>query len=149
MGWPWGVAIATLACLARAAAAEPAPDASSGAEDHEIKLAERDQARVGDARALSLTITPRPGYSISQQGPLSVELAVEPADGVALPIQRYHRRHAADAHADAPRFDLRYRAVKPGQYALRVGLRFWVCGNATCWPLRVFRTVQLDVRSAP
>ena len=149
-GWPARVLVAALACLARTAAAEPGPDGSDDRdlhEFHEIRLAERDEARPGDARALSLTIAPRPGYSISRKGPLIIDVAAEPGAGIEVPRQRYLRRHAADAHADAPRFDLRYRAVSAGHHALRVRLRFWVCGDATCWPVRALRMVHIEVRS--
>lgn len=118
------------------------------AHDYRIMLASSDNAHVGDSRSLSLTISAQPGYVISRQGPLLVTLATRPDSGVSVPRQRYLRQHAADSRADSPRFDLYYKALRPGQYTMNVELRFWVCGSVTCRPVRTTRAVRLDIRIA-
>jgi hypothetical protein len=118
---------------------------SEAPADYDITLANGAAATAGDRGAVSLTITPRPGLTISSKGPLIVDLSVAPAEGIGLPRRRYQRRDAADVRAGAPRFDLRYHAAEPGEYAMRVSLLFWVCGRHSCWPVRTERTVPIAV----
>lgn len=127
----------------------PRPAVSGAPEDHEIKLAASDEARVGETRSLSLTIAARSGYTISRDGPLYIDLSDSGAEPriIELPKQRYERSDAADVHADAPRFDLRYRARAAGQTTVHVALFFWVCGARVCWPVSESRDVRIDVRA--
>ena len=118
--------------------------------DHAVKLAESDRANVNDNRSLSLTISPRPGHVISDEAPLLVELTVAQGTNESRPLElprtRYRRRHAADARADAPRFDLRYRALLTGEHTLSVRMRFWVCDARSCRPVDERRAVQISIR---
>ena len=100
---------------------------------------------VGDERALALTIAPRPGYAISRDGPLVVTVVVRPDQGLELRRRRYLRRHAADARAASPRFDLAYRAARAGRYTVVVEVRFWLCRQRTCRPVRAKRRVGIEV----
>jgi len=109
---------------------------------YDIRLdPERIEARQGDEGALSLTIAPVAGLRIDRRGPLRIDLTVAPSEGLELVRSRYRRKHAADARADAPRFDLRYRAQTPGAYRVSLELRFWVCRKHTCWQAREQREV--------
>lgn len=142
----WRLAI--LASVAFHAWLAAAP-AYADAQDHDIRLPAQDQAITGEPRSLSLTIAPLPGHTISREGPLMVDLDTAPDSGLHLPRRRYQRRDAADARAEAPRFDLRYRADAPGRHALRVDLRFWACARRTCRPVHVTRTVTIEASAPP
>lgn len=117
--------------------------------DHDLRLPAQDAAVAGEHRALSLTIAPRPGHTISRDGPIAIELRTGADSGVQLPRHRYQRRDAADPHADAPRFDLHYRAQTPGRHLVTVDVRFWVCARRTCRPVRATREVTIEVAPAP
>ncbi len=113
--------------------------------EYEIVLPAEVESLPETAETVSLTIAARSGYSISQDGPLVVKLTIAPEDGVKLPKRQYTREDAADARAANPRFDLRYRTAKVGEYRLTVGVRFWVCTRRTCRPVRETREVAIRV----
>jgi hypothetical protein len=124
------------------AAAEPEPE-------YELRLPELVTGVPDRAGTVSLTITPRPGFRVDADGPLRIEVSVEPAAGLDLPRRRYARRDAADAQAEAPRFDLRYLPRAPGAYRLHLDLAFWMCGRHTCSPARARRAVAVQVEAPP
>ncbi len=111
-----------------------------------ITIPEAVDAEIEAAAAVSLSIAPREGYTISRDGPLLIELSAAPADALALPRRRLQRRDAADAAADAPRFDLRFKARREGDHRLDVSLRFWICARRTCRPVRTQRSVTIRAR---
>lgn len=117
--------------------------------DHEIKLADTDEAVVGTARALSLTVAPAAGYTISRDAPLTITVSSAAGAGIEPIGRRYQHRDAADQQADAPRFDLRYKAVRAGSYELGVRLAFWVCLRHTCRPVSRDHTVRVTVVPRP
>jgi len=141
----WAVAGALGALMAGAPRAAGAP-ARPG---YTIALPERFDLVAARAAAVSLTIAPEPGYVISRSGPLRIALSAEPPGAVELPRRRYHRAHAADRLAEAPRFDLAVRAVTPGRHRLTIDLLFWLCRGRTCRPIRAERTVAIEVQAAP
>jgi hypothetical protein len=115
---------------------------------YDIKLAPASvEAVTGAEGEVSLTIAPAEGYSIDRDGPLRITVAVEPAEGLDVPRRRYRRDDAADVRAEAPRFDLRYKAVKDGDYVMTIAARFWICRRYTCRSVREKRRVP--VRVAP
>ncbi len=125
------------------------PSEKQAADDpvgYEIRLDPGTVADVGEMRSVSLTIAPRPGYSVSREGPLLVVLGATPATGLGLLRKRYQRRDAADTHAEAPRFDLRFRGQRAGRYTLMVAMRFWVCGNHSCRPIRIRQSTAVEIR---
>ena len=117
---------------------------------YELRLEPRAvEARPGVEGAVSLTIAPHAGYSIDRDGPLLVRVSVEPGEGLELPRAHYRRADAADALAEAPRFDLRYRPVTAGDYSLRIEARFWVCRRYTCRGAHETRQVAIHVTEPP
>jgi len=146
-GWIPGIAVvvAVAGVVAMGPSLAAAQPSSGPGADHVVILADSDTAVRGDNRALSLAITPSPGYSISRDGPLTVALSVTPDEGITLPRRTYQRRHAADPRAASPRFDLAYGADRAGRYTMTVSLGFWICGKHTCWPVRHTRRVQITV----
>ena len=119
------------------------------ADDHELKLPAEHHARPGDRGAVSLLVSPKAGYTISRDAEVAVDLTVRPAEGLELPRRRYRRKDAADARADAPRFDLAFTATRAGVYTLTVDARFWVCAKHTCRPVSERRTVTIHVEAPP
>ncbi|MEM9489609.1 MAG: hypothetical protein AAGC55_10720 [Myxococcota bacterium] len=140
---------AMLAGVVIVIATAPAATSAQAADDHDIALTDRDSAVVGDTRALILTITPRPGYTISRDGPLTIALTASPSEGLIVPRRRYQRRHAVRAQSAAPTFELVYRAARAGRYTLTVEIHLWLCGAQTCRPVRATRRVQIELTERP
>jgi hypothetical protein len=134
-------ALAVVVATALPAAAAPRPG-------YTISLPEQIELAAGQGGEVSLTIAPQAGYTISRSGPLRVSLSAQPVDAVELPRRRYQRAHAADRLAEAPRFDLAVRGVRPGRHRLAIDVLFWVCRGRTCRPIRAERAVAIEVRPA-
>ena len=129
----------------------PAIAAGEEAESgYELRLSpEAVEVDVGAAGAVSLTIVLRPGYTIDRDGPLRIRVEVEPAEGFDVPKKRFRRKHAADARAESPRFDLRYKAAAAGDYTVAIDARFWICRRYTCRAARETRRVPVRVTKSP
>jgi len=138
------VATALVLSIAGVAAA----DASAGGFELRLEPSSVD-ATTGEEGAVSLTIAPAAGYTIDRDGPVRVRVTVEPDKGLELHQTRYRRADAADARADAPRFDLRWRAASAGNYELRIDARFWVCRRYTCRAAVEQRTVPVRITDPP
>jgi hypothetical protein len=100
-------------------------------------------AEVDAAGSVSLAIGVREGYRISRDGPVVIDLSADPPAALALPHRRLQRRDAADAQADAPRFDLRFKARAEGDCKLTAAVRFWLCAHRTCRPVRAAATIAI------
>jgi hypothetical protein len=127
--------------LAGTAAGEAAPDYRL---DHPPEVA----VEVGRPGSASLTIVPRAGRTVSRSGPILIALRAEPDGAIELPRRRYRRADAADARAEAPRFDLRMIARGPGDHRLEAEVRFWLCGRRVCWPVRDRLSIRVHVGAA-
>jgi hypothetical protein len=79
--------------------------------------------------------------AISKDGGLVIDLM--PETGVSIRKRRLGRGDAADPEADAPRFAVPVHADAAGDHAIRVHVRFWVCGTHVCRPVDVRRTVTV------
>ena len=84
-----------------------------------------------DRQTLSLSILPRPGYRLGADTPVLVRL-----DGTAveLPRKLYRRRDAVDPRAEAPRFEVPFRAPSAGA-RIDAELTFYICKAARCRPV--------------
>ena len=69
---------------------------------------------------------------------------VAPA-GISLRKRRLGRGEAVDPEADAPRFAVPVRATEPGEHAVKIRVRFWVCGGKACRPIDVRRAAVVAV----
>lgn len=128
------------------AVGQPAPPARPKLPpDYRIKLAPKLAAEQGKPATVSFTLAAQPGYTISRDGPLVLDLGVLPKQGLLPRRHHYRRKHAADARADSPRFDLTLSPTSAGTYRLDVTARFWVCARYTCRPVRDRRTVAVTV----
>jgi hypothetical protein len=131
------VAIATVAALAACTSAR------ADETGFEVRVAPELALEPGASGAISVAIVPTAGRTVSADGP--VRLSVTAPDGVGLPRRRYARKDAADPAADAPRFDVRVKAREPGDHAVELDVRFWLCGSRVCRPVTVIRTVTVHV----
>lgn len=111
----------------------------------ELRVGSELTVEQGASGAISVAIVPAAGRTISADGP--VRVAVTAPDGVGLPRRRYTRKDAADPAADAPRFDIRVKAREPGDHAVALDVRFWLCGSRVCRPITATRTVTVRVPS--
>jgi hypothetical protein len=133
----WLAVVAAGGC-ARAAADEP---------EVTLRVAGEVTVAVGAVAALSVTVTPAPGRTVSADGPLRLEVVA--GDGLVVGRRRHGRRDAADPAADAPRFDVRVRGRAAGDHALTLAARLWLCGPRMCRPVRLERTVTVHVEAPP
>lgn len=121
--------------------------ATASAESWDLKIPERVEMTTTAGGTLPINITVDRGMSLSKDASIVIDLAPEP--GVTVKRRRLGRTDAVDPEADAPRFAVPLRAENPGDFALRVRLRFWVCGQKVCKPVDAKRTVTIAVIASP
>ncbi len=80
---------------------------------------------------------------LSRDADLIVDLA--PETGITIKHHRLGRGEAVDPEADAPRFAVPVRADAPGDHAVAIEVRFWLCGTHVCRPIDVKRSVSVTV----
>ncbi len=136
-----------LGVLAAAVVASRAGSGAAATDDYRISIDGAVTVTEGQRTVVSLTVAARSGYSISHDGPLTIQLSATPDGALTLPRSRYHRADAADAHAENPRFDLALVAGAPGQATLTVDTHFWVCAKKTCRPVRDQRQVHVTIQA--
>jgi hypothetical protein len=85
-----------------------------------------------DRQTLSLSILPRPGYRLGAETPVIVHLD---GSGVDLPRKLYRRQDAVDPRAEAPRFEVPFRAIVTSGARIEAELTFYVCKAARCRPV--------------
>jgi hypothetical protein len=84
-----------------------------------------------ERQTLSLSILPRPGFRLGADTPVLVRL-----DGTAveLPRKLYRRQDAVDPRAEAPRFEVPFRATATGA-RIDAELTFYICKSSRCRPV--------------
>jgi len=127
-----------LAALAIAARAE-----AQRQPGWEVRVAERVELAPGASGSIAISIAVDRGLTVSKDASVIVDL-VAPA-GVALRKRRVGRSEAVDPGADAPRFAVAVRAAEPGEHAVKIRIRFWVCGGKACKPIDVRRSAVVAV----
>lgn len=136
-------AVAFAMVMALAAAAAACTPARADENGYDVRVAADVTIDLGASGAISVAIVPSAGRTISADGP--VRVTVSGPDGLGLPRRRYARKDAADPAADAPRFDVRVKAREPGDHAVALDVRFWLCGSRVCRPITATRTVHVHV----
>lgn len=117
------------------------------AESWEIKIPERVEMTTTAGGTLPISIVVDRRTSLSKDASIVIDLAPEP--GVTVKRRRLGRTDAVDPDADAPRFAVPLRADNAGDFAMRIRLRFWVCGQKVCRPVDAKRTVTVAVTASP
>jgi hypothetical protein len=109
----------------------------------ELKIPERIELTPGTSGTLPITITVDRGRTISKDAGITLDLA--PEGSVSVKKRRLARTDAVDPEADAPRFAVPVRAEGAGDFALKVHVRFWLCGSKVCKPIEARRSVTIAV----
>ncbi|NVB82320.1 MAG: hypothetical protein HOV81_28325 [Kofleriaceae bacterium] len=131
-----------LAALVLASRVDAQPNAG-----WELKVPERVELTAGAGGTLPIALSLDRGLTISKDAGIVVDLAPEGA--VSVKKRRLGRNDAVDPDADAPRFAVALRADTPGDFTLKLKLRFWVCGTKVCRPAEARRTVAIAVAAPP
>jgi len=131
-----------LAALAIAARAE-----AQRQPGWEVRVADRVELAPGGSGAISISIAVDRGLTVSRDAAVIIDL-VAPA-GISLRKRRLGRGEAVDPEADAPRFAVPVRATEPGEHAVKIRVRFWVCGGKACRPIDVRRAAVVAVTAPP
>ena len=111
---------------------------------YELRIPERIELHAGDSGTLSVAIAVDRGRTISKDAGLVLDLA--PDGALAVKRRRLGRADAVDPDADEPRFQIAVRADAAGDYAIKLHLRFWLCGAKVCRPVDARRTVAVAVQ---
>jgi hypothetical protein len=109
----------------------------------ELRIPERVELVTGASGTLPITITIDRGRTISKDAGVTIDLA--PEGGVSVKKRRLGRSDAVDPDADAPRFAVPLRAEAAGDFAIKVHVRFWLCGSRVCRPIDARRSVAIAV----
>jgi len=84
-----------------------------------------------EAKTLSLSILPRPGYRLGAETPVLVRVE---GSGVELSRKLYRRQDAVDPRAEAPRFEIAFVHATPSA-RIDAELTFYICKAARCRPI--------------
>jgi hypothetical protein len=109
----------------------------------EVRVAERVEVAAGAGGAIPISIAVDRGLTVSKDAAVIVDLVAPP--GVTLRKRRLGRGEAVDPGADAPRFAVPVRATEAGEHAVKIRVRFWVCGGKACRPVDVRRSAIVTV----
>ena len=88
-----------------------------------------------EKQTLSLSILPRPGFRLGADTPVVVRLD---GSGVELPRKLYRRDDAVDPRAEAPRFEVPFRAAATTTTTgarIDADFTFYICKAARCRPI--------------
>jgi hypothetical protein len=113
----------------------------------EVRVADRVEVVPGTPGQVTIAIAVDRGLTVSRDADVIVDLTAPAA--VAIRRRRLGRGDAVDPGADAPRFAVPVRAEQPGEHALTVRVRFWLCGGRTCRPIDVRRSALIAVTAPP
>ena len=116
---------------------------TAGAQGWEVRVPERVDVVPGESGTLAVSIAVDRGLTVSRDAP--VILDVTPPQGLTVRKRRLGRGEAVDPEADAPRFAIPVRGDVPGEHAVKLRLRFWLCGAKTCRPIDVRRSATIAV----
>jgi hypothetical protein len=134
----------TAAVLASLATPLFAVGSATAASDalYEIKKTEPKVA-VGATATASLTITPKAGWHMNGEAPITVALTA-PA-GVTLQKAKLTRADLAQSTKDAARFDIPVSASEPGKKTINAEARFVLCQEQACKPVKETLALALEI----
>jgi hypothetical protein len=112
----------------------------------EVRVADQVAIAPGESGSISIAIAVDRGLTVSKDA--SVLVDVLPAPGVTIRKRRLVRTDSVDPEADAPRFAVAVKGDTPGEHAVKVRVRFWVCGGKVCKPIDVRRQAIVTVAPA-
>lgn len=141
------IALASVLALGVVAGGVLRADAESRSAGWELHVPDRVELVAGTSGTLPLAIAVDRGRSISTDAAVIIDLAPDAA--IQIKRRRLGRGDAVDPDASAPRFQIALRATTPGDFALRVRVRFWLCGSKVCRPVEARRNVAVAVAAPP
>jgi hypothetical protein len=109
----------------------------------DVRVAERIEVAPGATAPLAIALAVDRGLTVSRDAAVIIDLAPDP--GVGVKKRRLGRGDAVDPEADAPRFAAIVRGEAPGEHAVRLHVRFWLCRTRTCRPIDVRRVTTVSV----
>ena len=109
----------------------------------EVRVAETVAVAVGESGAISIVIAVDRGLTVSRDASVIVDAQADP--GVTVRKKRLGRGDAVDPEADAPRFSIAVKGDTPGEHAVKLRVRFWVCGGKSCRPIDVRKSAVVAV----
>lgn len=109
----------------------------------EVTVAERVTVAPGESQSISVAIRVDRGLTVSKDASVIVDVQADP--GVTVRKKRLGRTDAVDPEADAPRFAVGVKGDTSGDHAVKVRIRFWVCGGKSCKPVDVRKSATVTV----
>jgi hypothetical protein len=109
----------------------------------DVRVAERIEVAPGATAPLAIALAVDRGLTVSRDAAVIIDLAPDP--GVGVKKRRLGRGDAVDPGADAPRFAAIVRGEAPGEHAVRLHVRFWLCRTRICRPIDVRRVTTVSV----
>lgn len=115
----------------------------------EVTVADKVTVAPGESGSISVAIRVDRGLTVSKDASVIVDVQGDP--GVTVRKKRLGRTDAVDPEADSPRFAIPVRGDTAGEHAVKVRVRFWVCGGKSCRPIdaRKRATVIVTAPAAP
>ncbi len=115
--------------------------ASDGlATDNDYEIASKVSVTAGHA-SVALSITPKNGFHLSGDTPLSVALQSD----LAVPA-KIGRKELVDAKAAAPAWKLDFDAPKSGSHDIKADFVFFLCSEKICQRMTATRTVTVAAK---
>ena len=112
----------------------------------DLRIVERLEVAAGATAPLTIALAVDRGLTVSKDAAVIIDIA--PDAGVTVKKKRLGRSDAVDPEADAPRFAVNVRGDAPGEHAMRLHVRFWLCGTRSCRPIDVRRSITVAVAAA-
>jgi hypothetical protein len=111
--------------------------------DWEVTVADKVIVAPGESGSISVAIRVDRGLTVSKDASVIVDVQADP--GVTVRKKRLGRTDAVDPEADAPRFAVGVKGDTAGDHAVKVRVRFWVCGGKSCKPIDVRKSATVTV----
>ncbi len=101
------------------------------------------EVKTGQSGLLYLHIVPEPGYHVSPEAPLKINLT---ADGLKLHKTQLGHDDAKDKKSEAPEFGVKFATKEQGDKSIAVDATFFVCDEKICERRQEKLTVAINVK---
>ena len=133
------VALALVLLAQAARAVDPGAEA---AQSYQLEASAAPASlKAGGAGVLRLAIKPGPKVHVHPQAPLKITLSS--SAGLVLAKAQLGRGDLADPKAEAPRFEVPFKAAAAGPQEATAKVDFFICSDA--WCVKQVREVKLAV----
>lgn len=116
----------------------------AAADPYKLEVPEQLSVPQSTTGTLPISITVDRDRTISKDAGITLDLA--PDAGLAIKRRRLSRADAVDPDEASPRFAIPVQTNAAGGFAIKVHVRFWLCGNRSCKPVDARRTVVITVQ---